>query len=308
MHLQSIRITKALSCSLLFWGAVTGYTETLVLSPTADTALRSTAPNNNFGGAANLPAGVSNQGAPINRALFRFDLADIPPNATIISATFELHVVQTGRGPANFSLHRILVDWGEGDKTVAVTGAPATAGEATWNARFHPDTAWATGGGAAGTDYSTDASANGILGSASSIGSFASQGMVDDLRFWQANPDENFGWILRAAVESPGSGKLVASKESTAPEIRPVLTIEYTPAAPELPEPPVIVDVRVVDGQFQFSFEAQAGFPYTVEARSMVGDGEWMVVMTSPAQAADMVLDVSDPISPGSRFYRVRSP
>ena len=87
-----------------------GLTTNLV--PVADTALRSSVPDNNCGAVAELPLGNSLSGAVKNRCLFKFDLSAIPSNAVITSVTFELVVMMNPTGPGSFDVDRLLRDWG----------------------------------------------------------------------------------------------------------------------------------------------------------------------------------------------------
>lgn len=121
----------------------------------ADTGIHEGFPNNNLGGHTHAPAGTTNQ-EQRTRALFRFNLEGvIPQDATIESVILRLRVTGTpigGGANSSFSLHRVLQNWNEGDKS-GNTGRGASNGEATWNARSFPDQLWDPSGGGEGTDY-----------------------------------------------------------------------------------------------------------------------------------------------------------
>src|SRR2546428_10803106 len=108
--------------SVLFggvFGAVSLCADSITLNPVADTALHELYSDNNFGGVTDLPAGGINLPGFQTRALFRFDLAAIPTNATITSVTLALTVTRVPDSfPENstFGLHRLLQSWGEGNK------------------------------------------------------------------------------------------------------------------------------------------------------------------------------------------------
>src|SRR3954469_14687626 len=136
------------------------WAETLDLHPVADTTLIETQPNNNNGGQLFFSAGTT-QNYPRVRGLVRFDLSALPAGAVINSVTLTLEMTKQPRDGYNSStlgMHRMLQAWGEGDKVMADPlspglGAPATAGEATWNDRLFGSQPWAAPGGAPGQDY-----------------------------------------------------------------------------------------------------------------------------------------------------------
>jgi hypothetical protein len=279
--------------------------QTIALHPVADTSLRDNVPNNNFGAAPDLPLGVAVPGAPRNRVLLKFDLAAIPENATITSATLELSVVLTGTGPAVFGLHRALQDWGEGTKSTVISGAPATEGEATWNVRFHPSTFWASSGGGAGTDYVELPSATGSLEGPGSRGAFNSEQMAADIRAWLADPGANFGWFVIAVNEPAGTGKRVGSRENPSPELRPLLTVEYTVAEPQQLE---LFDTALTGNQIRFSFHAEPNRAYAVEFRDSLTAGGWDVLAELPEQPAAGDRHITNTISSVEGYFRVRTP
>src|SRR6185436_7163904 len=114
--------------TLSFAGSVT-------LTSVADTTLSQAFPSNNFGAVPFVNAGTT-QNFTTNRGLFKFDpTAVVPAGSKIKSARLTLAVTKEpadGFNFADFGLHRILRDWGEGNKITptnsqnAGTGAPAT--------------------------------------------------------------------------------------------------------------------------------------------------------------------------------------
>jgi hypothetical protein len=208
--------------------------DSVSLLPVADTTLFQFLPTNNLGGTVNLLGGTTMNGAN-NRPLLRFDLSSLPAGATITNVTLTLTDLSGGTFPAStFELHRVLVDWGEGNKT-GNQGQPASTGEATWNSRFHSITDWAAPGGAAGADYATAVSGATLVSPAlgTNVYTFASTAnMVADAQLWFDTPGVNFGWLLISDGEGTAqTSRRFASSEDTLGRA-PVLRVEFT-AVPE---------------------------------------------------------------------------
>lgn len=266
------------------------------LLPVADTTLRDSVPGNNYGAAANLPVGVSANGSPRNRALFRFDLSSIPAGAVINSARLRFTVVQSGAEtpPANFELHRVLSSWGEGRKS----GLAATAGEATWAARFHAQTNWAVGGGLAGTDFVAAPTATALLGTNGTVSEFSSPGMLADIRYWLTNAASNAGWLLMAQGETSGTGRQVGSREhSNSP---PVLEVRYSAY--------VIYDFARTGSNIRFSFDVVSNRTYAVEYRDDAAVGVWNTLTNIPPLPASATIHITNAIVGQRRFYRLSTP
>lgn len=103
---------------------------------------------------------AGNQGN--RRALIKFDLSSIPNTSDILSVSLNLTAVKVASSSAfEFSLHKLLQDWGEGtsdaDQAVGGGGAggSATANDATWEHDFFDVSSWKTPGG----HFSADPSA-----------------------------------------------------------------------------------------------------------------------------------------------------
>lgn len=213
-------------CVMAFRTAPPAAAEMVTLIPVADTSLNERNPNNNMGGLSFVASGRDGSGSGLRRrGLFRFDLGSIPTNASIESASLRLTVgsgnVANGR---SFSLYRLLVNWGEGTKS-ANLGLPATAGEATWNNRFHPDQPWSSPGGAAGIDYVTDKSSSTFVGG---LGNYTWADLESDIQFWLRNPEQNFGWMLISDDEGAVMSARRFSSRTAGPNARPMLTVVYT--------------------------------------------------------------------------------
>jgi hypothetical protein len=274
----------------------------------ADTALREANEDHNLGGMLFVPVGTAAVGTK-NRGLLKFNLADVvPAGAALQEVKLEVVVTSVSSGEVTFSLHRVLNDWGEGDKTGGPTpggtlGAPADEGEATWLARFHSTNApvlWAAPGGDADTDYVAAPSASAAIGGSGTTNAFSSSAMLDDVQAWLANPEANFGWMLIQTNENVlGQARRIGSREDAA--AAPVLTIVYSAALR-------IENARLVDNEFLFSFLAEPESEYTVEYRDSLSAGDWNVLTNIAADPEIRMVELSDPLASGSRFYRVRTP
>lgn len=213
---------------------------TMTFSAVADTSLFQANPDSEQGRAP-LVAGTNYNGGR-SRALFRFDLGSLPPGAVVSSVELSLYVSRVPdpdmHGPPvsyDFSLHRLLVSWGEGTGS-SVSGSVPMPGDATWNERHFGSAAWASPGAAIGMDYTEASSATTAV---ADIGGYvwSSVGLVDDVKAWQENPASNFGFILASEDEtSQGSARRFGSREQLGGEVLPPrLTVAYS----LVPEPGV---------------------------------------------------------------------
>ena len=216
------------------------------LSAVADTSLYENKPDSNLG-AATLVAGQNYSGSPA-RALFRFDLSTIPSGATITGVDFSLSVVgqpNPDKFPSitsDFSLYRLLVDWGEGSGGVGVpTGTSAQSGDATWNDRHFgssippiPSIPWTIPGGLSGTDYADSTSTTTTI---SNVGLYlwpSNATIVSDVQAWVDAPSSNYGFILISQSEgTQGTARRFSSREQPVGGTPPHLNITYS----TVPEP-----------------------------------------------------------------------
>ena len=266
---------------------------TLVLYPSADTALFEHFPTNNLG-AADLAAGTIAMDLDRTRSLLAFDLTDLREDAVVLGAQLNLTVTRTGSGsPGNFELHRLLKPWGEGEGP-PLTGHPAQPGEATWQMRFHPDVPWEIPGGAPGVDFVPEPSAVRRL---EDFLHLQFTNVVDDVILWRANPGTNFGWILISDAEDvAASARRFASRESLADW--PSLVIEY------------VLQIRIRDlalskRTLSFTFDALAFNQYRIECRDGLSAGAWQVCTNLPRFQQSGPVTVSFPSTDAARFYRV---
>lgn len=271
--------------------------EVVTLTPVADTALFESVPDNNLGASQSLAAG-NTAGASPTRSVMKFDVsAAVPAGAKITGARLDLTVVRSPFlvEPAIFEAHRLLADWGEGDKGAgAVTGIGGLAaeGEATWNARMFGVSTWTTPGG----DFATEISASAAV-SGDTI-SFSGANLVTDVQGWMENPSSNFGWLIKDQFETTATtARRIGSREH--PTSAPKLVIEFE-------SPLRILSNGLKDGKFCLTFMAQSR-GYIVEARAAVDSGEWQTVGTVPAADGPIEVEICDPAPVGGpKFYRVR--
>jgi hypothetical protein len=288
--------------------------DTVALHPSADTSLIEDQPDNNLGAEPQLPVGTTGlQGGAThnNRGLFKFDVAgNVPPHSIITSVSLGANVVflpNSGIGIVNstFELHRVFRDWGEGNKRstngVNKDGLAATAGEATWNARFYPSTFWSTNGAAAPLDFTNALSATVFVTGLGNYSFVTTSNMVADVQYWLDNPGSNFGWLMRSQSEgTPLTNRRFGSRESGTNA--PTLTVQFIP-------PPHIDGPARSGTNFTFSFLAQTGFPYTVEFRDSFGAGTWQSLTSFSAQAVLTNWFVTNNIGSNTqKFFRVKTP
>lgn len=176
-------------------------------------------------------AGVTtNNGA--RRALLSFKVQDfIPAGAVVTRAELTLYSDRARGTNTAMGIHRMVASWGEGTSFTGLgNGVDAERGDATWTTRFFqigPE--WINRGG----DFVPAASTVINVGSAFRSYVWSGAGMVADVQRWVDNPDENYGWLLKAEDESlTGRAKRFVSREGDPENRRPRLLVEYTPPAP----------------------------------------------------------------------------
>jgi hypothetical protein len=201
-----------LSLAVIFSGGQPLCADSVTLKPIADTSLFQFKPDNNLGAQFFLPIGVT---APFGantrlRGLVKFDLSQIPTNATVSNATLTVKVVFGSGANTVFDLHRMLQPWVEGDKSggpdrAGTLGAPATDGEPDWNHRQHSSVAWGSPGGAPNVDYVSTATASITV---TPIGSytFSNATVTSDVKRWVTNATSNFGWLIKSRNELSSAG------------------------------------------------------------------------------------------------------
>jgi hypothetical protein len=199
-------------------------TATVSLTPSRDNTLYESEIGAVSNGAGqHLFAGTTNNG-DARRAALAFDLAALPPGATVLSATLTLTMSRTTAGETAVTLHALSADWGEGaSDAIGEEGAGATAApdDATWVYTFFDTAQWATPGG----DFAATPSATTPVGG-TGVYQWSSAGLVADVSGWLADPATNFGWLLRGDESAGGSAKRFDSREND-PANRPRLSVTY---------------------------------------------------------------------------------
>lgn len=175
-------------------------------SGTVDTFLNAGAPTANNSAATTL---VVDLAPSVQQVLMRFDNifgtnpGQIPPGATIQSATLRVNITNASAAGAN--LHRMAQSWNATDN---------------WNT-------FSTGGGGiqAGTECLSTADVSSLLNSTG----LHSITVTNSVTAWLANPATNFGWAwLPPATDD--SWQFDSAEAATAGN-RPLLTVVYIPAA-----------------------------------------------------------------------------
>jgi hypothetical protein len=273
--------------------------------PSADTTLIEIAPTNNNGGQAWVLAGKIQNDVYRNRALFKFDLTNVPTHALILSVALNIEVTRVPDEPpvnSTFGLRRMLRPWGEGDKVATGLnppgqGRPATAGEATWLCAFFPTNEWTDPGGAAGVDFSSTESSFEFIGGLGSYRFPSTPELVADVQDWVNYPETNFGWLLLSNDEiTILTSRRFASRED--PDAPPTLEIECL-------VPPRIESAGRTGDQFALKFTTWTGQNYAVEYRDSLTSGEWQTLTNLGLATAATQLVVTDTVVEPQRFYRV---
>ncbi len=175
---------------------------------------------------------------PTRRALIRFDVAGaVPAGSVITSVQLRLHMSMTIIGEREITLHRLLADWGEGVATGNGAGNLAQPGDATWNHRFHNTVPWALPGG----DFAAGPSASAPVDQIGFYSWGSTTLLVADAQSWLDQPGANFGWLIMGDESDFPSAKRFDSRENPLADVRPRLTIEYTP----IPGPGAIATLAI---------------------------------------------------------------
>jgi spore coat protein A len=146
--------------------------------------------------------------------------------------TLTLYMGRSQRaGAEDFSLHRLLADWGEGTSVAPGQeggGGASATGDATWIHTFYSSSLWSTAGG----DYAAGDSATISIDRKGFYTWGSTPGLVADVQAWIDDPSSEFGWILIGNEAVTETAKRFESRENGTLENRPELVVNFTPAAP----------------------------------------------------------------------------
>lgn len=220
-----MRLLVAILC-LSTWMSTAVRAEVVTLSPVRDNTLFEDANGDTSNGAGPVLFAGNNGQCLTRRAVLMFDLAGgVPSGATIDSVVLALKVSNAPNSvPREFTLHRVLWDWGEGSSyATGGAGASAADGDATWQYAFYPAQPWSMTGG------DIDVVARAAL-TLTGLGAYAWRGahLAADVQSWLSRPATNHGWLLRGEESGLNTARRFESREALEPADRPALTIYYT--------------------------------------------------------------------------------
>ncbi len=204
-HVHAQAKWKGLLPSLSFREGVSGY------AGTQDTFLWGDEPNTPQGADNEFEADRNRSGWPTH-GLIRFGnifgpgAGQIPFGSTINSATLTLEVVNTSSSSATITLHRMLASWDE---------------SSTWNSMT---------AGIQTDDVEASSSVDATIPSPNSSGPKVLTGLATTVQAWSDGASNN-GWAI---LNDHNNGLNFASSEESTIAERPILTIDYTPPAPEM--------------------------------------------------------------------------
>lgn len=208
----------------------TGQT-TVSLNPEQDNTMFQVPNRYSNGIGPEIYSGVVNNGSKLSRrSLIQFSFEDIPVDATITDVQLELYctkVSSTGN-QSNYDLHRLEESWGEESSySNNGQGVLADTGDATWKSRFYDFTNpvdWQVQGGT----FDPIPNASIPVNVKEEYYTWTSEQLIEDVQSMLDNPNENFGWMLKASEETiDGLGRAFASREHEDIEKRPRLVVTY---------------------------------------------------------------------------------
>jgi hypothetical protein len=254
----------------------------VTLRPVLDTSIFSDGVNPL--GTATILSGTRRNGVR-DRGLLRFDFSALPTNAVIENASLRLRLIQAPRGAGPdtpFRLHRVLKPWGA---------------EASW-AKASSNLEWATAGGAANVDYTTNGIPMTFVSGSADYSFGTTNEMAADLSAWLQNPAKNYGWFLINDREDLlATARHFGSSESGNP---PELFIRYSIPA----EDPTIRGITRESTNLVFSIDGMAGWIYNLQTRQEVDRGLWTGFTNAPAGAGMAPIIITVPMTNSHQFFR----
>ena len=156
----------------------------------------------------------------IFRSLLRFDLADIPIDATVTNATLSLWHPDVTASALTVNLHRATSPWQEGTSKDTCSGDGATWYESDGGVRWTQD----------GGDFDSSVAASLSVPTGQAAGWHA-YNLTTLAQAWAHGDYPNDGLLLKAADETISAGKFIdyyTSDFAVAPTLRPKLAITYS--------------------------------------------------------------------------------
>lgn len=220
-----------------------GHSQTVAIQSSRDTSIFEESGNSNGAGGGVFIG--NNRSGNARRGLVFFDIAGaVPAGATIEGVSLSYSVAApSGRSfsATSLSIHRALLDWGEAGSSGVGRGAPAEAGDATWQQASFDAIDWANAGG----DF-VDVASESLSVSATGMSTANLNGLIADLQLFLDSPNLNFGFFLIGDESSNQTAVTLGSREATDVADRPWLTISYSGVA--VPEPSSMLMLVVVGG------------------------------------------------------------
>lgn len=188
-----------------------------------DTYIVSSSPSDTHNFGASQTLSVGNTGTTKKRAFLRFNLGEIPGDATIDSAQLSLYHPDTAVASAQtVQIRRATSSWSEGTGDDTVTGDGAT-----WTDALSSDVQWDNAGGDFDTSGSPDATASMSTNESAAWSYFDVLNLV---RQWTSGSKPNLGVAVKLADETQAGNNVVnyISSHDGATSIRhPKLTITF---------------------------------------------------------------------------------
>ncbi len=199
---------------------------------TTDAHIFANKKTNNAGNENMFEATGNGTEADAKHALIRFDLSSVPSGTQIDFAKLSLYFTMRRTSQSQdkkLGAFRVNRPWGEGvgNDPGGLDGRPAVAGEVSWNFAMSDTEPWAVPGANRIPDDRDGAPENvQTFSPSSSADAWYLWDITEMVRFWVANPDSNFGLILREPTVSSFAGIIdFASSEFETVTLRPILSI-----------------------------------------------------------------------------------
>ena len=190
-----------------------GVSPTSFYSGVADTYISQYNPEASYG----LSPTIELRSNDVEAALLRFDLSAMPQSASIVSATFSIHVDYASNSysmPVN--LYGMIKPWSDM--------------QATWISATN-SVAWTVAGANSGGDRMITPADSVLMAQANT---WYNLNVTDLVRQWVLNPASNKGMILKAGTAPNVGYGLRSSDYSSAPDYRPKLTITCYNCQPQI--------------------------------------------------------------------------